>query len=104
MKARKLIQQGKLRIARNLEFVAKFYCKLEKWSACAYRSLMVANEFPSFKDMKKQALNQAADALYILAKQKQEKPDSDDNTYFNLMSSDEIKKEADRVKGEAKAL
>jgi outer membrane protein assembly factor BamD len=104
MKARKLMQQGKLRIARNLEFVAKFYCKLEKWAACAYRSLMVANEYPEFKDMKKKSLNSAANALTILAKQKREKPDADDNTYFNLMSADDIKKEADRVRAEAKAI
>ncbi|MDA9950972.1 outer membrane protein assembly factor BamD [Oligoflexaceae bacterium] len=104
LKARKLIKEGHLRIAENQEFAAKFYCKLEKWAACAFRSLAVANEYPEFKSMKKESLLRAGKALKILSEIKRKDPDSDANTYFNLMSADDIAAESGKVLAEAKTL
>ena len=104
LKARKLIKEGNQRIADNLKFVADFYCKLEQWAACAFRSLLVANEYPEFKAIKKNALKKAGDALAILAANKRADPSSDKNTYYNLMSADDIEKESKRVLAESNAL
>lgn len=104
LKARKLIAEGNRRIAENLQFVARFYCKQEKWGACVYRHLMVANEFPQFKDMKKEALREASRGMFVLAKQKAADPDSDKNTYFNLMSAAELEKKAQDLRQEASEL
>jgi outer membrane protein assembly factor BamD len=89
-KAKKLVKEGKLRIAQSFEFVSKFYCKQEIYHACAFRSVNLARLYPEFKEMRRDALVRAADALVYVAEQKKEDPKSDKNIYLNTLSSDEI--------------
>lgn len=100
-KAAKLIKDGRIRIAGNMEFVARFYCKQELYHACAYRYILLAEEFPYLKSVRKEALLTAADALDRVAEEKRLDPKSDKNIYANTMTADEIVKKARRLRKEA---
>ena len=62
-KARKLMLEGGERVAKADRFVAKFYCKLGKWHACAHRYYKMAENNGAYKALAKDAYNRAADAL-----------------------------------------
>lgn len=100
-KARKLVAEGKRRIAESYEFVSDFYCKLDLHHACAYRFIKLARKYPQFKDLRKKALSEAAMALKIVSKQKKEDPDSDKNLYFNSLSAEQISKLSVQLEQEA---
>ena len=100
--ARALVLKGKRRVADSSEFVAAFYCKQEIYSACAFRYISLAREFPEFKDMRKGALSKAGDALIIISKVKKEDPKSDKNIYFSTLDSQQIVALAKKLKNEAR--
>ena len=93
-KARILIKEGTRRIAESIEFVAKFYCKLEIYHACAYRSIELADEFGEFPDLRIAALERAILALGKVAEGKEKDPGSDKNLYFKTMSAAQIRERA----------
>ncbi len=93
-KAKKLIAEGKRRIAESFNFIAKFYCKQEVYHACAYRYLQLAEMYPQFKDLQKGAYLEASKALEKVAEAKDEDPKSDKNLYFKRYSAAEIRKRA----------
>jgi len=103
-KAKENMAKGQRRIAESFEFIAKFYCKLEIYHACAYRFMLLADEYPQFTDMKKNALAKAADALDKIAVIKQEDPESDKNIYFKTMSADQIRGKAWELRQAAAAV
>ncbi len=100
--ARKSIKDSKLKIAQSYEFVSKFYCKQEIYHACAFRSINLARLYPEFKDMRKEALERAADALIEVAEQKKQDPASDKNIYFNTLSAQQILDLSKKIRLEAK--
>ena len=100
-KARKQIVDGKLKIAKSHEFIADFYCKLEIYHACAFRFLLLAKEYPEFKDIHKKSLQKAADSLDKLAKLKEADPESDKNIYFKTMTPDQMRQKASQLREEA---
>ncbi len=101
-KAKKLVKEGKLRIARSYEFVAKFYCKLEIYHACAFRYIKLARLYPEFADMRRNALEEASRSLMIVSEQKKEDPKSDKNIYFNKLDSGQIADLARKLKNESR--
>ena len=100
-KAKKLINEGKRRMAEHYNFIAKFYCKQEVYHACAYRYLQLAETFPQFKDLRINAWKQAADALEKVADAKAEDPTSDKNLYFKRYTVAEIRKRAAEIRKQA---
>lgn len=101
-KAEKQIVEGRRRIAESFEFVSQFYCKLDIYSACAFRYIQLAEQFPQFKDLRKTALLEAAQALDQVAKQKAADPESDKNIYFQRMTADQIRERAKQLRALAK--
>lgn len=101
-KAKKLVREGKLRIAQSYEFVAKFYCKQEIYHACAFRYIKLARLYPEFADMRRNALEEASRSLLIVAEQKKEDPKSDKNIYFNKLDSNQIADLAKKLRTEAR--
>ncbi|MEZ4741091.1 MAG: outer membrane protein assembly factor BamD [Bdellovibrionota bacterium] len=95
------IKDGRLRIAKSEEFVAKFYCKQEIWHACAHRNLKIADKYGEYKDIQLRAALAASSALEKLAKQKTEQPDSDKNLYFKNMSAKQLLEKARSLKDKA---
>lgn len=93
-KAREFIAKGQQRIARSYEFIANFYCKMEKYHACAFKYLQIVRKFSGFKSLYQKALEKAAFAFDRLYEQKKRQPDSDKNLYFKNLSAEEIKKRA----------
>lgn len=92
--AKKLIRQGKRRIAASYEFIADFYCKMEIYHACAFRFIMLIEEFPEYTDLKNKALEKGAMALEETARIKREDPKSDKNLYFRSMTAQQIEQKA----------
>ncbi len=100
--ARRLIAQGDRRVADNMAFSAKFYCKQEIYHACAYRYLQLAEQFPNFADLRQLSYAKAADAFDQLARQKEAEPNSDKNVYFQKMSAAELLARANELRSLAK--
>lgn len=100
-KAKKLILKGKRRVAGSMEFIAKFYCKQEIYQACAFNYINLAKNFGEFADIRKRALEKAADALIVLAKQKEKNPKDDSNIYFYKLNANQIRKMAKNLRMDA---
>jgi outer membrane protein assembly factor BamD len=94
VQAKELIEKGTRRIAESMRFTARFYCKQEIWHACAFKYIRVLEKFPQYKDMTKEALEKAADALEIVAKEKEQEPDSDKNLFHRTMTASQIREKA----------
>jgi outer membrane protein assembly factor BamD len=104
VKARDLMEKGKRRIAESEQFIARFYCKREIWHACAFRYLALSEKFPEFREMRQDALMNAADALEKLASIKAQDPDSDANLYFKNMDSKQITAKSLELRNRAQVL
>jgi len=92
--ANELIEQGRIRLANGMLFVVKFYCKQDLSHACASRALELAEKYPDFKEIRREALTMAASSLEIVAKLKEQQPDNDKNLYFANLSADAIREKA----------
>jgi outer membrane protein assembly factor BamD len=97
-KAKEFLDEGRLRIAKSLEFIVKFYCKQEIYHACATRALELAEKYPQMKEMRNEALKLAADSLEQVARQKETNSESDKNLYLNNLSAAEIRAKADAAR------
>ena len=102
-KAKALIIKGEERIAKSHEFIAKFYCKQEIWHACAHRSLRLIDEFPTKKEMVREALARAANAFEKMLEEKKS-DDKDSNYFFKTYSTAQIREKAATLKKRAAAL
>ncbi|MBF0440515.1 MAG: outer membrane protein assembly factor BamD [Oligoflexales bacterium] len=96
-KAAEFIEKGKRRIAESFDFIAKFYCKLEIYHACAYRYQLLVRDYPQYKDLYKNALEQAGKAFLKLSEIKAADPESDKNIFFKKMSSSELKENGEKL-------
>jgi len=94
-----LIEVGTRRVAEASQFSAKFYCKQEIWHACAYSQIQLAEGFPQYPAIRKEALAAAAKALDKLADGKK-KPDEDTNLYYKNFTSEELRQKASEIRGE----
>jgi outer membrane protein assembly factor BamD len=101
-KAKKLIEEGKKRIALSQEFATKLYCKLKVYHACAYRSLQLLKKFPEFEQIRKTALKNAALSFEKLAEIKEKDPESDKNIFFKTMTAAQMREKAAQLKAEVK--
>jgi outer membrane protein assembly factor BamD len=95
--AEKFLNTGKRRVADHSEFIAKFYCKREIYHACAYRYIELAEQYPQFKDLQKQAFQEAGRAFSELAKGKSKDEQSDSNLYYKSMSSAQLQQKAEEL-------
>ncbi|MBP9707647.1 MAG: outer membrane protein assembly factor BamD [Oligoflexales bacterium] len=86
-----LVATGTRRIADSYNFVAKFYCKMEIWHACAYRNTKIVNDYSQFKDLALKASLEAAKALDLLANEKAKDMTSDKNVYFRDLTPEKLK-------------
>jgi outer membrane protein assembly factor BamD len=100
--ARKLILAGRKRLADHAVFISDFYCRKEIWHSCAYRYLRVDKDFPEFPEIRRNALNAAADALEHVAKEKEKDPESDKNLFFRDKTRDQILAEAAKARASAR--
>lgn len=64
---KELIVLGERRLAEADLFVASFYCKTEKWGACALRSVKLVGDHGEYKDLMKQGAILGAKAFASLA-------------------------------------
>lgn len=94
VKAREFVQQGRKRIAASEAFIVRFYCKVRRYDACAYRAIALMEQFPEFTDLRLQALEHAVSALKKVADNKEKNADSDKNLYHKTMSAQEIREKA----------
>lgn len=101
-KALELVALGKRRIAESHVFIANFYCKLEIYHACAYRSLRLIQDFPQYTDLVKKSYARAASAFEQLAAEKAQDENSDKNIYFKQMSSRELLQKAAELRNKAR--
>ena len=65
--AEKNVNLGLRRLAEADVFIAEFYCKREKWSACAYRAIGLIEKHKSYKDLVKKGAVLGAKAFNELA-------------------------------------
>jgi outer membrane protein assembly factor BamD len=103
-KAQELLKQGRRRVAEHFEFIAKFYCKQEIYHACAYRYLELAEQYPQFKDLTKEAYSKASLAFEEMSKLKSKDEQSDANIYFKSMSSNDLKQKSAELKRKADSI
>ncbi len=104
-KSKDMVAKGRRRLAESIQFVARFYCKLEIWHSCAYRYTLLLDKYADQKDMSKEALDRAAFALDQVAASKEKDPSSDKNLYHRSMTADQIRQKASKfrqlLKGQA---
>ncbi len=103
--AQKKIIEGKDRLSKTYQFIAKFYCKMEIYHACAYRYVKLMKKFPEFKALNYEAALMTAKAFEMLAKGKSKDPESDKNFYYRDLTPEklqalsvEFKKKAEEFK------
>lgn len=83
---------GQRRIAEADHFVAKFYCKLEKWSACAYRSMEFVEKHSTQKDLLKDAARLGEKAFMNLASELEAgEMKGDANLFAKSMTPEQMK-------------
>lgn len=92
--AKELMSTGKERIAASDLFVAKFYCKLEIWHACAHRATKIVDTYNEFRNIQITGAKLAAKSLKELALLKAKDPNSDKNLYFKSMSAAQLESRA----------
>ena len=102
--ARKLILAGRKRLADHAIFISEFYCRKKIYHSCAFRYLRVDKDFPEFPEIRRKALLAAADALEIVAKNKQFDPESDSNLFIRDKSADQIRAEAEKARASAREI
>ncbi len=88
--AKEKSSQGRRRIAESHEFVVEFYCKQEIYHACAYRAIKLLDDYPEYKDIRKNVLRLGSEALFQVAKQKHEDPESDKNIFVKRMTEQQL--------------
>lgn len=103
-KARKMAETGRRRIAESFRFVAAFYCKQEIYHSCAFKYMKLAEQYPQYADLRKEALTRAAEALVEVAKVKDADPKSDANVFFRDMSADQIRAKAEDLRKQGESL
>lgn len=99
--AKKLIQQGRKRLADHAMFISGFYCKKKIYHSCAFRFMQVEEEFPEFPEIRKKALIAAADALNKLAQEKEKNPEMESNTLVKDRTAQQIREQARALKERA---
>ncbi len=92
--ARELIEKGTRRLAESVHFISRFYCKMEVWHACAFRSISLLEKYPQYKDLSSEALRNAAAALDVLAELKEKDPASDKNLFHRSMTAAQLREKA----------
>jgi outer membrane protein assembly factor BamD len=97
-KARKLITEGRQRLADHALVISDFYCRKKIFHSCAFRSTQIDKDFPEFPEVRRKALKMAAKALEEVAKEKDTDPESDKNLYVRSMSAAQIREEAAKVR------
>ncbi len=102
--ARKLILAGRKRLADHAVFISEFYCRKKIYHSCAFRYLRVDKDFPEFPEIRRKALMAAADALELVAKEKQVDPESDSNLFVRDKSADQIRAEAAKARANAREI
>lgn len=100
-KAKQYVAEGTKRLAESHQFISKFYCKMELYHSCAYRFSKLAKEYTQFKEMRVDALRQAADAFDKLAVEKSEDMKSDKNLYFRDFTPEQLRAKAAELRSEA---
>ncbi len=93
--AKEKIYLGQKRIAKSNEFIMNFYCKQEKYHACAFKAISILDNYKEFPKVRQAALKKAALAFDKLAEQKAKDPDDDSNIYFKSMTSKGLKQKAE---------
>lgn len=99
--AKDKVREGQQRLAESDDFIAKFYCKLEIYHACASRSMKLAQDYKQFATLRRDALQRAATAFDRLAELKESDPKSDKNIYFKTMTVQQIREKAAGLRKEA---
>lgn len=97
-KAKSMVAKGRRRLAESIQFVARFYCKMEIWHSCAYRYTMLLDKYADQKDLSEEALEKAAYALDRVAEAKEKDPSSDKNLYHRSMTAEEIRQKASKFR------
>jgi outer membrane protein assembly factor BamD len=98
VKAKDMIAKGRRRLAESVQLVARYYCKMEVWHSCAYRYTTLLDKYADQKDLVKEALEKAADALDKVAAAKDQDPASDKNLYHRAMTADQIREKAENFR------
>lgn len=89
---------GRRRLADADHFVAKFYCKLEKWGACAYRAVKIIDDHAQFKEIMKSAAKLGEKSLYELAQGvKSGEIKSDANLLVKTWNADQLLKKSQEL-------
>lgn len=95
--AKEKIEQGNRRIAESQEFIVKFYCKMDVYHACAFRALDLADKYPRYRDIYKNAIRAAISSFRKLAKEKEKDPESDKNIYFKQLTAAQMIEKANEL-------
>lgn len=108
-KTKELITEGKNRIIRAGEFVARFYCKQEVWHSCAFRYMQLLEHIPAdLKNERREALTHSANALEKMLdfqdelKRQGEKDQL--NLYVKNFSRSELEEKINKLKQLAQAI
>ncbi len=97
--ARALMVEGKTRIAKSEDFIARFYCRKNIWHACAYHSMLLLERHPEEKELARRALERAAMALENIAS---EEPYGKNKNLFNRETGkEELLKKAQDLREKA---
>ena len=91
--AKQLMQEGRQRIAKAEDFIARYYCRKEVWHSCAYHSLIILERFADQKDLAREAVKRASEALRNLADNYDENK-KDKNLFNRDASKEELEKKS----------
>ena len=89
------VQLGLRRLAEADAFIAEFYCKRKKWSACAYRAISLIEKHKGYKDLVKKGALLGAKAFKQLADELDEgQMPKDANLFTRKMSAKDLRDKA----------
>lgn len=92
--AKERLANLKRRLAEHDLFVARFYWNKELFSAALSRYLNIIKTYPQYADLKKEAIENAAQCYEELAKILEKDPKSDSYVYFNNTTPEELRKKS----------
>ena len=70
---------------------------MDVYHACAFRALDLADKYPRYRDIYKNAIRAAINSFRKLAKEKEKDPESDKNIYFKQLTAVQMSEKANEL-------
>ena len=92
--AKENLAEGYKRLVAHEDFIARFYCRRKEYHACVFRSEQILERYPNNEEFVLLARKRLGTAYSVLAKQKKDNPENEDNIYLKSLTTEQLSQKA----------